>query len=198
MDCASENFHFYILLDYLPLLHYSFAQTLERRSMESNHPAWKLAWAVVREMNQYYTNYLSALAVRKVDCEAKSKLQQSVVPGLYEHWKSTPDDPKFYMVTGVGLKQQMVQAVEVYYTALYGENAGEPTSRWLLDHGDGFLIPVERKDDIHDYVGPRFVLVRELDYHQICVLLNPQLVNILSKVRNGEAFKALVEDFLGE
>ncbi len=93
-------------------------------------------------------------------------VQESVVPGVYEHFKSSAEHLKQYVVFGVSF-DVATEAFSVVYTALYGNNFGALLTRALLDEKEGFLVPVNRPD----YAGPRFVLVREAGVEELATLL---------------------------
>ena len=108
-------------------------------------------------------------------------IRKSVLPGLYEHWKSTEEGPKFYIAYGattlLGTHLSLVPCV-----ALYRPHAGILTSRHLLDEEDGFLMPINRDE----YSGPRFKLMCELSGIGIAVLL--QYAGELCVARNRTKF----------
>ena len=91
----------------------------------------------------------------------------TVKPGLWEHWKSSEEGCKLYVVESVGIEQDTFRP-QVAYTALYGEHVGQMTFRHLTDEGFGFLTPINRPDA--RYVGPRFIFVRALTPIQRTIL----------------------------
>ena len=148
--------------------------------------------------------YLSAMSFRdkiakrydefyqsgNTDMVAAKDIRQSVPPGLYEHFKSRPDDCKFYIVTGAGFQQTTFEPT-VYYTSMYGSNAGYPTDRRLFHEEDGFLTPVIRE---RVYIGSRFTLIMELDALQRGTLIYS--MDALSGIKNAEEFKLCVREIL--
>ena len=88
-------------------------------------------------------------------------LRMSVASGIYRHFKSTPESPKFYIVYGVGpgVNDRFRNDYNVSYEALYPPHGGDLTWRELTGD-DGFLMPVDRTlaDGSH-YRGERFVPV---------------------------------------
>lgn len=86
-------------------------------------------------------------------------LASSASPGLYRHWKSTPNDARFCLVRRVEFVGEFRQP-EVVYVPLYGEGAGKEVRRNLLSAEDGFLAPVHRPNGPpFPYEGQRFRLV---------------------------------------
>src|SRR3954463_4846170 len=90
-----------------------------------------------------------------------------VPPGLYEHFKSVENDPKFYLVHSATAEVNRSTGV-VTYASLYGDKAGVWTHRDLLRVADGFLSPIKRET----YVGPRFRLIEKLTPRQIVDILD--------------------------
>lgn len=87
-------------------------------------------------------------------------IRESVPSGIYEHFKSTPENPKFYSVLGAG-RDVDHGSYRVGYWALYPPHTREFAFRQLVGPNpktrkhDGFLNPVKRAG----YEGPRFRLV---------------------------------------
>ncbi len=81
-----------------------------------------------------------------------------VPPGIYVHFKSTPAQPKRYLVVG---PQQDVDTDfwSVSYMALYAPHFGVLTSRPLLSPANGFLTPINRRK----YRGKRFRLEEKFE-----------------------------------
>jgi hypothetical protein len=160
----------------------------------SSHQKYSSIYQKEKPMQTLSPEYLEALDFRakvlehynafllsdKLDMAHADKVRQSVPPGLYEHFKSKLEDCKFYIVTGVGF-QQTTNIPTVYYTSLYGANAGQPTDRRLLVKEDGFLTPVKR-EDVH--VGRRFTMIQTLTPEEIFYLL--QNIKTLSQIKNAE------------
>ncbi|MDP3646183.1 MAG: hypothetical protein Q8R25_03780 [bacterium] len=156
--------------------------------MESNDVAFRDAlwnWGVERSQQR------RLIRSKGTDADAKRGLLLSVTPGLYEHFKSKTDDPKFYIVHCVALRVDE-NIADVVYTALYGERAGEPASRvlWTPQSGNGFVTPIDRRE----YRGPRFSLVTKLDRREIDILL--QYVGEFSIVKDAVKFRIHVGDLL--
>lgn len=95
-----------------------------------------------------------------------------IVPGLYEHWKSRDDDPKFYAVLGAISDVNGKEMPVVAYAALYRPHGGKIVYRALLDPDDGFLAPIDRKDKDWNYKGPRFLLHQRLRTSHIAYLID--------------------------
>lgn len=88
----------------------------------------------------------------EIDMEIR---QLFVKPGYYEHFKSTKEDRKFYLVHEVLPSvnhDSGPHAYEVVYEALYPPHAGRKTRRELTGP-DGFLTPINREN----YMCPRFI-----------------------------------------
>jgi hypothetical protein len=81
----------------------------------------------------------------------------------------------------------------VYYTSLYGLNAGYPTDRRLFHEVDGFLTPVNKE---WAYIGPRFNLVAPLNKADMYTLLIEANVRQLSQIKNEKEFEGCVEKIL--
>lgn len=98
--------------------------------------------------------------------DALNALIGLVPPGLYEHFKSREDDPKFYAVSGVVPDVNGKFDPVVKYTALYGPLAGKPAGRSLFDSDDAFWGPIVRPD----YSGPRFTRIMMLSVREVAML----------------------------
>jgi hypothetical protein len=86
----------------------------------------------------------------------------SVPPGLYEHFKSSEDTPKIYVVYGVSLDVED-GTPWVVYAPLYNLQKGTMTLRPLLDTKDAFLAPIEREE----YMGARFRFLRKANFEEL-------------------------------
>ena len=100
-----------------------------------------------------------------IECE--QQVGGLVLAGLYEHWKSRENEPKFYIVFHCGIERGGTRQPFVAYTQLYGETAGCVKFLNLLDPAEGFLAPVEKLNRTPPYVGPRFTLRRTLTGSEI-------------------------------
>lgn len=93
-------------------------------------------------------------------CLTDEELGAWIPMGIWEHFKSVPDDPKFYAVQGAG-RDVDDGPYRAIYQALYGMHRGKVAFRQLIGPNpktgvlDGFLLPVDRES----YRGPRFRLV---------------------------------------
>jgi hypothetical protein len=121
--------------------------------------------------------YKAIVESKGTDIDALVRIQHSVPPGLYEHWKSEKGNPKFYVVYGAGVEQD-VHTPLVSYAALYPPHAGRLTYRNLIDEERGFLMPIDREV----YKGPRFERVCRLTLGEITTLL--QYVGELSVIKD--------------
>lgn len=135
--------------------------------MEAKEFDQNLAHAIACDLYQrgitLYEQACTAQANEVVDEDATRALESLVAPGLYEHFKSSPDDQKFYAVMGVVFDVNDDFKPLVSYAALYAPHAGRSAGRELLHTTHGFLLPVVRPDDPkHPWVGPRFRMVRSL------------------------------------
>lgn len=89
-------------------------------------------------------------------------IRNQVPTGIYEHFKSTPEESMFYAVLGVG-RDVDNGVYRVAYRALYPPHFGQIAFRQLVGKNpktganDGFLMPVDRAE----YRGPRFQKVLE-------------------------------------
>src|SRR3989344_78987 len=117
------------------------------------------------------------------DTDTEKEIVNSVPAGLYEHFKSAKDAPKFYVVHAVGFIQNKERTPLVSYTALYPPHAGKMTHRYLFDEQEGFLSPIQR--DV--YTGARFCLVAPLTQKQITILL--QYVGELAVITDSIKFR---------
>ncbi len=134
--------------------------------------------------------YVAAfLASNGTDQAAEKQIRTSVLPGLYEHWKSKEGDLKYYVVHGAGCEQDTHTPL-VSYAALYAPHAGHMTFRHLVDDERGFLTPIKR--DV--YTGPRFRLVTTLSRNEIDILL--QYVGELSIIKEYVKFHVHCRDLL--
>ncbi len=147
--------------------------------MQSNPEAYTKAYVHLESTRKAFT---WLLARDGKDPESFAKVQSSVWPGLYEHWKSQDGDAKFYAVFGAGIEQD-VDSPLVAYTALYPPHAGELTFRHLLDEKRGFLTPINRDA----YQGPRFTLVVPLTLGEIVPLLGYR--SELALIKNPAEFR---------
>lgn len=129
--------------------------------MQSNQKAYDEALAECRRAENLYQVLLGRIDARDEPQQLRleAEIQQTVGLGLWEHWKSGEDDPKFYVVIGVGIEQD-VHTPLVAYASLYGPRAGHLTYRNLIHDEYGFLVPINRPRV--PYVGPRFVQQRVL------------------------------------
>lgn len=94
-----------------------------------------------------------------VDSEEDEYLRTLVPSGIYEHFKSTPQNTKYYGVDGE-VRGVDTDEYEVKYMALYPPRAGKGATRELVGE-DGFLMPVDRElEDGSRYRGARFRLVQ--------------------------------------
>jgi hypothetical protein len=112
-------------------------------------------------MKQMYEEALAqhdeCLALMEESAGLTLRDREEFVPrGIYRHFKGTAEDPKHYLVYGIG---QDVDGgpYRVSYEALYPPHAGEIAYRMLAGTDDAFLMPIDRRE----YRGPRFVLVRK-------------------------------------
>ena len=92
-----------------------------------------------------------------VDDEQDRYLRSLVPTGIYEHFKSTPQDRKYYAVEGVG-RDVDDGPYRVCYRSLYGKHYGERAFRVLVGEEKGFLMPVDRPEI--PYRGARFTPVQ--------------------------------------
>jgi hypothetical protein len=89
-------------------------------------------------------------------------VRSSVPMGIYEHFKSMPEDRKYYMVEEIGRFVDNGPYL-VSYRSLYGEYCGRLAHRQLVGVNpvngtlDGFLLPVDREG----YQGPRFIMIEQ-------------------------------------
>lgn len=86
-------------------------------------------------------------------------LEHLVSPGIYEHYRSTPEKQKLYVVQWIA--QIYKNGPFVVNLSRYVSGRPERPEPRLLVGENSFLFPV--KDELGDppYVGPRFRLVRE-------------------------------------
>lgn len=104
--------------------------------------------------------------------DAERLFRATIVPGLYEHWKSETSDPKFYAVLGAVPDVNAKEMPVIAYAALYRPHGGKIVYRALLDPDDGFLAPIDRKDEQWNYKGPRFVLHQRLRTTELAYLID--------------------------
>ncbi len=86
-----------------------------------------------------------------------ARILRLIRPGYYEHFKSSPQKPMFYLVSEVLPHvnyRDTANAYQVKYAAQYKPHKGRTTLREMLGP-DGFLTPIQRLE----YNGPRFVYV---------------------------------------
>jgi len=144
-----------------------------------------------------YAMYLDASALRgeAVAEQFATEIRRSVLPGLYEHWKSEEGSLKYYIVYGVGLMKDVHTPI-VTCAALYKPHAGEMLQWELLLEKEGFLVPINRpaSTDRPAYQGPRFTLVEKLTLKEIGILL--QGVNKLASYTDSVKFRMDVSDRL--
>jgi hypothetical protein len=147
-----------------------------------------------RSAQARYSNAATALhrielseSSQKRDARAEMQLRNSVPVGLYEHFKSSKDNQKFYTVLGVipGVSAEHRPVVE--YFALYAPHAGERVNRVLLGHIDAFLYPIKRDSDPKEpFMGARFKLAVNLTWDQATRLHN--YAKRLSRCKDRLAF----------
>ncbi len=126
----------------------------------------------------------------KSDIEAEADVRESVALGLYEHWKSSADSPKFYIVHGVQIDVN-TNTPSISYCALYPPHAGMLASRDLLDPENGFLSPISRPV----YKGPRFNIITSLNRSKISALLDH--LEELANIKNRDEFRQSVARLVG-
>ncbi|MDO8407876.1 MAG: hypothetical protein Q7S95_01415 [bacterium] len=130
--------------------------------------------------------------------DALNALIGLVPPGLYEHFKSREDDPKFYAVSGVVPDVNGKADPSVKYTALYGPLAGKPAGRLLFDSDDAFWGPIVNtalygplagkpeagtRGPEPPYSGPRFTRIMMLSVRELAVLQDQAHVIAIYKTR---------------
>ncbi len=113
-----------------------------------------------------------------------------VQPGLYEHFKSAPDDLKFYIVLGAQMEVDSHRPT-VAYSSLYGARGGTLAGRHLFDQENGFLTPISRET----YMGPRFKLITPLALHEAAMIL--QGAPLISWTKGRERFFEDVSNYAG-
>ncbi len=124
--------------------------------------------------------------------DAEELFRRMIVPGLYEHWKSENSNPKFYAVLGAVPDVDWKEMPVVVCAPLYRPHGGNLTSKQLLDPDDGFLAPIDRKDEQWNYKGPRFVLHQRLPITGLAFLIQhagdiarcPTRGNVLKYIRD--------------
>lgn len=115
-----------------------------------------------------YEDTLELIARAPDSVEAEYYIRNLVKTGIYEHFKSTETEPKFYAVMGAG-RYGDNGPYSVSYHALYPPNAGQLALRRLVGPNpttgaeDAFLMPVKRGE----YAGPRFRLVQECTLQEL-------------------------------
>jgi len=102
-------------------------------------------------------DHAQELAEQTGDPETELLVRGSVPTGIYEHFKSAPDNRKYYAVEEVG-RDVDDGLYRVSYRALYGKYRGMLAFRELVGVEKGFLMPIDRPEI--SYSGPRFVLIR--------------------------------------
>ncbi len=122
--------------------------------MESNITAYDAALKNNAHISRLFTAFCRDGAK---DEGMRQDIRASVPRGLYEHFKSTEPDLKFYVVIGANTEVDTHRPT-VTYASLYGARAGEFTNRHLFDKKRGFLMPIKR--DV--YTGERFVRVLDI------------------------------------
>ena len=129
--------------------------------MESNRKAYDEALVEWRRAENLYQALLGCIEAgdEPQQLRLEAGISQTATLGLWEHWRSEENDPKFYVVMGVGIEQD-VHTPLVAYASLYGPRAGNMTFRNLIHEDRGFLVPIDRPSV--PYVGPRFVIRRVL------------------------------------
>lgn len=78
---------------------------------------------------------------------------EEIKRGVWEHFKSTPQNPKKYLVIGEAINSETHETL-VLYVPLYGEY------RVIARPKEMFLSDVYRPD-YNNYLGPRFRYVGE-------------------------------------
>jgi hypothetical protein len=94
---------------------------------------------------------------------AERLLCESIVPGIWEHFKSAEESQKLYAVFGVVPDVNGKFPPMVVYAALYPPHAGRLVGRVLLHPDDGFLGPIDRSE----YTGPRFKLLYPMTFTEL-------------------------------
>lgn len=142
--------------------------------MRGGKPAYKSAKKKYRAVADWCRSFRDNDINGVTDLALERKILMSVLPGIYEHWKSTEDGPKFYAVLGAHLDcttPGQMHAPAVRYYALYGTRAGRATARDLAHPQNGFLVPIfEREYAGRVYTGPRFKLVKSLPSWAVVLL----------------------------
>ncbi len=118
----------------------------------------------------YWAQLKNAAQEGRIDIKNLNRLIGLVPPGLYEHFKSQEDDPKFYAVSGVVPDVNGRFDPVVKYTALYGPLAGKPAGRILFEPDDAFWGPIIRPEAESPYVGPRFTRTMMLSVREVAML----------------------------
>ena len=138
--------------------------------------------------------------VDKPDGRALRQLLNSVPTGLYEHFKSSKDDQKFYIVLGVVPGVDGLHPPVVPYFALYKPHAGELVNRVMLGHVDAFLYPINRPSGKEPFKGARFKLVKNMRWHDAARvrIVAPRLSQRKSRAQFLEDFKNFHELLLSE
>jgi hypothetical protein len=108
--------------------------------------------------------------------EDDERIRSAVVPGIYEHFKSTPESPKYYAVQGVARRTDN-GPFDVVYMALYPPHSGNFALRHLAGlnpitgASDSFLMPVDRPEI--GYRGLRFRLVEPCAPEELFACMAP-------------------------
>jgi hypothetical protein len=152
--------------------------------MQSNPKAYDEALKGWRQAENLYGVFLQAVADNDEanQLRLEQMIREMVTPSFSEHWKSRENDPKFYVVYGVGVEQDVHNPL-VAYTSLYGKRAGHITFRHLINKERGFLTPIDRPSV--PYTGPRFSLIRPLSPYQ-CLALVSKAANFVEHCQTRE------------
>ena len=97
----------------------------------------------------------------------ENQLREFVSPGIYEHFKSSPEKQHLYAVSAVLFDVSGVFGPFVEYAALYQSDEWEEGVRVLYDAQEGFLNPVEKDE----YQGSRFRLLYPLGRFELQTLI---------------------------
>jgi hypothetical protein len=86
----------------------------------------------------------------------------AIPPGIYEHFKSTRENEKRYIVLSIGSIVDTTITYLISYTPLYLPDVGKFMYRPLIGKANGFLMPIRRGEnkDRPEYQGSRFKLIR--------------------------------------
>jgi hypothetical protein len=125
--------------------------------LKSSIATFKRANRIAEKASRLIAERDQAGAQSKRGLHLDTRICKLVRPGYYEHFKSSPEKPMFYLVRDVQSHvnyQLHAHAYHVSYAAQYLPSAGRWALRELLG-GDGFLTPIWRTE----YKGPRFTYV---------------------------------------